>query len=142
MLLQQILTFTTPWRLIGYINSENRIWHFMQIVSTIGDNLHEMSNPVFWKKIRKNISICCLLKILPRVVSVKLCVAGVYRKNVCKFHEISVKFSSLILRCIVCITCVIVIFWMTGWKWALKRVFSVGKCWHTVISAYFSTGNG
>ena len=25
------------------------IWHFMQIVS-IEDNLHEMSNPVFWKK--------------------------------------------------------------------------------------------
>ena len=25
---------------------ENRIWHFMQIVS-IGDNLHEMSNPLF-----------------------------------------------------------------------------------------------
>ena len=29
--------------------SENRIWHFMQIVS-LGDNLHEMSNPVFWEK--------------------------------------------------------------------------------------------
>ena len=28
---------------------ENRIWHFMQIVSN-GDNLHEMSNPDFWKK--------------------------------------------------------------------------------------------
>ena len=31
---------------------ENRIWHFMQIVS-IGDNLHEMSNPDFkenWEK--------------------------------------------------------------------------------------------
>ena len=26
--------------------TENRIWHFMQIVS-IGDNLHEMSGPVF-----------------------------------------------------------------------------------------------
>ena len=26
---------------------ENRIWHFMQIVS-IGDNLHEVSNPVFF----------------------------------------------------------------------------------------------
>ena len=30
----------------------NRIWHFMQTVS-IGDNLHEMSNPVSWEKIRK-----------------------------------------------------------------------------------------
>ena len=27
----------------------NRIWHFMQIVSW-GDNLHEMSNPVFREK--------------------------------------------------------------------------------------------
>ena len=27
---------------------DNRIWDFMQIVS-IGDNLHEMSNPVFLK---------------------------------------------------------------------------------------------
>ena len=28
---------------------ENRIWHCMQIVSS-GDNLHEMSDPVFWEK--------------------------------------------------------------------------------------------
>ena len=28
---------------------ENRIWHFMQIVSN-RVNLHEMSNPVFWEK--------------------------------------------------------------------------------------------
>ena len=28
---------------------ENRIWHFVQIVST-GNNLHEMSKPVFWEK--------------------------------------------------------------------------------------------
>ena len=31
---------------------ENRIGHFMHIVS-IGDNLHEMSNPVFWEKYEK-----------------------------------------------------------------------------------------
>ena len=37
----------------------------MQIVS-IGDNLHKMSKPVFWEN-KKNILICCLLKILPRV---------------------------------------------------------------------------
>ena len=30
------------------------IWHFMQIVSN-GDNLHEMSNLVFWEKNKKNI---------------------------------------------------------------------------------------
>ena len=29
--------------------TENRIQWFMQIVSK-GDNLHEMSNPVFWEK--------------------------------------------------------------------------------------------
>ena len=33
---------------------ENRIRHFMQIVS-IGDNLHEMSYPFFLEKNRKNI---------------------------------------------------------------------------------------
>ena len=31
---------------------EYRIWQFMQIVSN-GDYLHEMSNPVFWEKIRE-----------------------------------------------------------------------------------------
>ena len=25
------------------------IWHFMQIVS-LGDNLHEVSDPIFWEK--------------------------------------------------------------------------------------------
>ena len=30
-----------------------QFWHFMQIVSN-GDNLHEMSNPVFWEN-KKNI---------------------------------------------------------------------------------------
>ena len=44
---------------------ENRIWHFMQIVST-EDNLHEMSYPVFWEKNnQENVSIYCLLKIYP-----------------------------------------------------------------------------
>ena len=40
----------------------------MQIVS-LGDNLHEMSN-LFSGKNKKNISVCRLLKILPRVLSV------------------------------------------------------------------------
>ena len=31
---------------------ENGFWHFRQIVS-YGNNFHEMSNPVSWKKIRK-----------------------------------------------------------------------------------------
>ena len=37
----------------------------MQIVS-FGDNLHVMSNPVFWKS-KKNISICPLQKISPGI---------------------------------------------------------------------------
>ena len=51
------LTFTTLWafsangKLMIFLLffQENRIWHFMQIVSW-GDNLHEMSNPVLWEK--------------------------------------------------------------------------------------------
>ena len=51
------LTFTTLWAFLAddkmmlffLFFPENRIWHFMQIVS-LGDNLHEMSNPVFWEK--------------------------------------------------------------------------------------------
>ena len=51
------LTFTTLWAfsaddkmmLFFLFFPENRIWHYMQIVS-LGDNLHEMSNPVFWEK--------------------------------------------------------------------------------------------
>ena len=31
---------------------ENMFWHSTQIVSN-GDNLHEMSNPVFWEKKEK-----------------------------------------------------------------------------------------
>ena len=54
---QYTLTFTTLWAfsaddkmmLFFLFFPENRIWHFMQIVS-LGDNLHEMSNPVFWEK--------------------------------------------------------------------------------------------
>ena len=55
--IHQSLTFTTLWAfsaddkmmLFFLFFPENRIWHFMQIVS-LGDNLHEMSNPVFWEK--------------------------------------------------------------------------------------------
>ena len=47
---------------------KNRIWNFMQIVS-LGDNLHEC-HILFSGKNKKNISKCCLLKVLPRVLSV------------------------------------------------------------------------
>ena len=51
------LTVTTPWiisaddklMIFFLFFLENRIWHFMQIVS-IGDNLQEIPKPVFWKK--------------------------------------------------------------------------------------------
>ena len=74
----------TKWCYFSYFFPENRIWHFMQIVS-LGDSLHEMSNPaketvcmkcqiLFSGKNKKNISKCRLLKILPRVLSVKICI--------------------------------------------------------------------
>ena len=90
----EALTFTTLWVnsadgeliILFLFFPENGIWHFMQIVS-IGDNLHEISKPVFWEKKKeticmkyqilfsgknkKNISKWCLLKNLPRVLSVK-----------------------------------------------------------------------
>ena len=44
--------------------SENRIRHFLQIVSN-GDNLHAMSLPVFWGKIRKNITQFAVCWIIP-----------------------------------------------------------------------------
>ena len=55
-----LLTVTTLWAnsvdakvmIFFLFFPENRIRHFMQIVST-GDNLHEMSKPVFWEKWEK-----------------------------------------------------------------------------------------
>ena len=51
--------------------SENRIWHFMQIVSS-GDNLHEMSNPFFfcekWEKYHQFV-VCWIAM---RVVNVNI----------------------------------------------------------------------
>ena len=47
---------------------ENRILHFMQIVSC-GDNLHELSNPVSRKN--KIFSSSHLLQILPSTLNVK-----------------------------------------------------------------------
>ena len=36
-------------QIVSLFFPENRIWHFMQIVSN-EDNLREMSKPVFWEK--------------------------------------------------------------------------------------------
>ena len=57
---------------------EKRIWHFMKIVS-LRDNLQEMSNPIFWEKNKKNISVCHLQKILPSMLSVRFCNMSVLR---------------------------------------------------------------
>ena len=44
------------WHIWSYLSvlfsPENRLWHFMQIVSE-GDNLHEVSMPIFWEKWKK-----------------------------------------------------------------------------------------
>ena len=45
---------------------EKRLKYFMQI------SLHKMSKPTFWRQKKKNIAKCCLLKILPCMLSVKL----------------------------------------------------------------------
>ena len=47
---------------------ENRFWHFMQIVSS--ETICMKYQKLFSWKNKKNISKCCLLKILPRVLSV------------------------------------------------------------------------
>ena len=49
------------WNIFVLFFPKNRIWHFMQNVSN-GDSLLEMSNLVFWKKIRKILPIYHLLK--------------------------------------------------------------------------------
>ena len=54
---KQYLAFTTLWAnsaddkliIILLFSPQNRLWHFMQIIS-LGDNLHEMSKSIFWKK--------------------------------------------------------------------------------------------
>ena len=55
-----------------------RTCHFFQIVS-IGDNLHEMSNPVFWDKKNINLSSAELAK---RVVKVKILIRALDKKGI------------------------------------------------------------
>ena len=70
----------------------NRIRHFIQIVSS-GDNLPEMSNPISEKKNKKNISICRLLKVLPRVVSVKAIVQDNIKSSLKSFKLRDIKYA-------------------------------------------------
>ena len=46
---------TNSWYYFQFF-PENRIWSFLQTVS-IGENLYEMSNPVFWEKQEKYFKI-------------------------------------------------------------------------------------
>ena len=39
------------FEIFSYLFPVNKLWHFMQTVSS-GDNLHKMSSPIFWEKIR------------------------------------------------------------------------------------------
>ena len=63
-LLIESSTFTTvwahsaddKWMILFLFFPENRIWRFMQIVST-GNNLHEMSKSVCWEKEEKYFSM-------------------------------------------------------------------------------------
>ena len=65
MLIQQT---TNWWFFLNF--PQNRIWFFIQTVS-IWDNLPEMPKSCFLGKIKKLISTCRLLKILPKVLSIK-----------------------------------------------------------------------
>ena len=79
------LTFTTLWansaddKLVIFFLffPENRIWHFMQIVSIV-DNLLERSIPVFREKHFK----CHLLKIYPECWGLKKCLTEYDLKQV------------------------------------------------------------
>ena len=79
LLIQQYrLTFTTLWAhsaedklviFFSYFSHKTGFDISCKLSPMDGDNLHEMSNPVF-RKIKKKKSKCCLLKILPIVLSV------------------------------------------------------------------------
>ena len=46
----------------SYFSQKTDLTLHANCLHSTGDNLHEMSNPVFWNNIRKISSICCLLK--------------------------------------------------------------------------------
>ena len=103
-LVSYAITFTTLWTnsaidkllYFSYL-PENMIWHSMQIVS-IGDNLHEMSNPIYREKLyikkrkrkkKKKKSKWRLLKILLRLLCINLKrheIVFVYVKKITKIR--------------------------------------------------------
>ena len=69
------IAFERHFQKNSYLFLEDRLCHFIQTVcygETVSyeDNLYEMSKSIFLGTNKKNISKCCLLKILPIVLSV------------------------------------------------------------------------
>ena len=50
--------FRGHFEIFFLIFPENTLWHFMQIVS-LGDNLHEMSKPIFWANKKYHQFVIC-----------------------------------------------------------------------------------
>ena len=79
----RLLTFTALWansaddklRMLFLFSPENRIWHSMQIV-TIGDSLHESSNPVPLEKYEKIFQNVVCWKFYPELLSNKILVCA------------------------------------------------------------------
>ena len=57
-----------------FVMPKNKLWHFMRIVS-IGRQLQEITKPTLWKKNKKTISECRLVKLLSSILSVNPCPA-------------------------------------------------------------------
>ena len=88
---------------------ENRFWHFMQIVS-IGENLHEMSKPVFWEEKKEKYFKMLSAELAKRVVKVKrwgtnhfsskqLFYIFLLRKSVQESIETSCELSEIHIKC-------------------------------------------
>ena len=60
--------FPRKWALRFHANCLLRR-NLLQIA--LEDNLHEISNPIFWKKYRKYFKMFCLLKFLPSMLNIK-----------------------------------------------------------------------
>ena len=68
----QIQQITNWWFFLSFPRKQD--WHFIQIVSS-GDNLHDMSNPVFWEKLETICMKChsCFLGKLRKIVQCVIC---------------------------------------------------------------------
>ena len=67
----------------SYFFPENRIWHFIQIISN-GENLHEISNPVFWEKSQETgFGISCKLSSMETIwMKFQILFSGKNKKNI------------------------------------------------------------